>query len=49
MDGRRTGVDKKLAWWERVPAAVSRCLCASIRGMFGHCEAALKAFLTMMN
>ena len=48
MDGRRAGLDKELAWWERVPASVSRCLCATIRGMFGPCEAALKAFLTVM-
>ena len=48
MDGRWTGVDKKLAWWERVPAAVSRCLCAIIRWMLGPCEAALKAFLSVM-
>ena len=48
MDGRRAGVDKKLAWWERVPASVSRCLCATIRRIFGDCEAALKAFLTVM-
>ena len=48
MDGRRTGMDKELAWWEGVPASVSRYLCAIIRWMFGPCEAALKAFLTVM-
>ena len=46
MDGRRAGMDKELAWWEGVPASVSRCLCAIIRWMLGPCKAALTAFLT---
>lgn len=48
MDGCRAGVDKELAWWERIPASVSRCLCATMRGVFGPYEAALMAFLTVM-
>ena len=46
MDGRRTGMDKELAWWERVSASVSRCLCATIKGAFGPYEAALVVFWT---
>ena len=46
MDGRRPGLDKELAWWERVSTAMSRCLRATIGGTFGLYEAALMAFLT---
>ena len=48
MDGPRPGVDKELAWWERVPTSVSGCLRAIMRRIFEPYEAALMAFLNVM-